>query len=144
MMQAALVVDANILIRAVLGTRVRGLIQAHAVSTRFFAPDTAFDEARRHLPALMKKRGVDPAAALSVLTALEGLVQVLEPEVYGSVRQEALKRIGGRDVDDWPVLACAMVLGSPVWTEDADFFGTGVATWTSDRIELFLSPREGT
>jgi predicted nucleic acid-binding protein len=91
MMQAALVVDANILIRAVLGTRVRGLIQAHAVSTRFFAPDTAFDEARRHLPALMKKRGVDPAAALSVLTALEGLVQVLEPEVYGA-RQPCLDR----------------------------------------------------
>jgi len=26
-----------------------------------------------------------------------------------------------------------------VWTEDADFFGTGVATWTSDRVELYLA-----
>jgi hypothetical protein len=25
-----------------------------------------------------------------------------------------------------------------VWTEDADFFGTGIATWTTDRVELYL------
>ncbi|MBK6595685.1 MAG: nucleotide-binding protein, partial [Burkholderiales bacterium] len=25
-----------------------------------------------------------------------------------------------------------------VWTEDADFFGTGVATWTTDRIALYF------
>ena len=31
-----------------------------------------------------------------------------------------------------------MILGCPVWTEDSDFFGTGVATWTSDRIALYL------
>ena len=43
-----------------------------------------------------------------------------------------------RDVDDWPVLACAMTIGCPVWTEDADFFGAGVATWTTDRITLYL------
>ncbi|WP_332258704.1 PIN domain-containing protein [Polaromonas glacialis] len=32
-----------------------------------------------------------------------------------------------RDADDWPVLACAMTPGCPVWTENADFFGSGVA-----------------
>ena len=26
-----------------------------------------------------------------------------------------------------------------VWTEDADFFGTGIATWTTDRVELYLA-----
>ena len=40
--------------------------------------------------------------------------------------------------EDWPVLACALALECPIWTEDRDFFGTGVATWTSDRVELFL------
>jgi len=25
-----------------------------------------------------------------------------------------------------------------VWTEDADFFGTGVATWTTSRVRLYL------
>ena len=27
----------------------------------------------------------------------------------------------------------------PVWTEDADFFRTGIATWTTDRVELYLA-----
>jgi NAD(P)-dependent dehydrogenase (short-subunit alcohol dehydrogenase family) len=31
-----------------------------------------------------------------------------------------------------------MTIGCLVWTEDADFFGTGVATWTSDRVEIYL------
>ena len=33
----------------------------------------------------------------------------------------------------------ALALSSPIWTEDNDFFGAGVATWTTDRVELFLS-----
>jgi hypothetical protein len=32
-----------------------------------------------------------------------------------------------------------LALECPDWTEDADFFGAGVATWTTDRIELSLS-----
>ena len=74
-----------------------------------------------------------------VLDALERIVHPMDMEVYGTLQQQALRRIEMRDADDWPVLACAMVLGCPVWTEDADFFGTGVATWTTDRIALYLS-----
>jgi len=55
------------------------------------------------------------------------------------MQQQALQRIAARDADDWPVLACAMAIGCPVWTEDADFFGTGVATWTSDRVALYFA-----
>jgi hypothetical protein len=28
------------------------------------------------------------------------------------------------DSEDWPVLACALILDCPIWTEDRDFFGT--------------------
>lgn len=76
--------------------------------------------------------------AQKLLDALERIVHPMDMEVYGTLQQQALRRIEMRDADDWPVLACAMVLGCPVWTEDADFFGTGVATWTTDRIELYL------
>ena len=50
----------------------------------------------------------------------------------------ARQRIARRDEDDWPVLACALALDCPIWTEDTDFFGCGVATWTTDRVELYL------
>jgi predicted nucleic acid-binding protein len=135
----ALVLDANILIRAVLGKRVRELIFEHVATIKFFAPDVAYADARKYLPALLEKRGVNSAAAMTVLDALEAVVLPLDLELYAGLKRQALQRIAIRDADDWPVLACAMTIGCPVWTEDADFFGTGVATWTSDRVALYLA-----
>lgn len=133
-----IVLDANILIRAVLGKRVRDLIFQNMTEVKFFAPDVAYADARKYLPALLKKRGVDATAALVLLDRLEDVVQSIEAELYDGLQQQALQRIATRDADDWPVLACAMKIGCPVWTEDTDFFGTGVATWTTDRIALYF------
>jgi len=134
----AIVLDANILIRAVLGKRVRELIVAHAARVEFFAPDVAYADARKYLPDLLEKRGVKSEPAMAVLDALQAIVRPLELGIYVGMQSQALQRISLRDADDWPVLACAMTMTCPVWTEDADFFGTGVATWTSDRVELYL------
>ena len=95
--------------------------------------------ARKYLPALLEKRGINGAAALTVLDTLESMVRLLEFDLYAGLQHQALQKIAMRDADDWPVLACAMTLGCPVWTEDADFFGSGVATWTSDRVALYLA-----
>ena len=138
MTQKAIVLDANILIRAVLGSRAQSIIIENAKSVRFFTPAVAYDDARKYLPALLEKRGIDGVAALKVLDALEAVVQPLEAELYDSFQREALERIAVRDADDWPVLACALAIGCPVWTEDADFFGAGIATWTTDRVEIYL------
>ena len=48
-----------------------------------------------------------------VLDALESIVQPLELELYAGLQQQALQRIAVRDADDWPVLACAMMIGCP-------------------------------
>ena len=139
MKDKAVVIDANILIRAVLGRRVREIILTHAHTIKFFAPDVAYADARKYLPELLAKRGVDGSAAMEVLDSLETIVHPIEAQTYSGMQQPALQRIAMRDADDWPILACAMVLDCPVWTEDADFFGTGVATWTTDRVEIYLS-----
>lgn len=135
----AIVLDANILIRAVLGKRVRELILENAARVKFFSPAMAYADARKYLPALLDKRGIQSGAAIAVLDSLETVVQIVDAESYEGMRQQAMQRISMRDADDWPVLACPMALGCPVWTEDADFFGTGVATWTTDRIELYFA-----
>lgn len=57
MSSKAIVLDANILIRAVLGRRVRELILENASTVKFFAPDVAYADARKYLPALLKKAG---------------------------------------------------------------------------------------
>jgi hypothetical protein len=45
----ALVVDANILVRAVLGERVRAVIEAYCDAVSFFVPEAAYAEAEEHL-----------------------------------------------------------------------------------------------
>lgn len=141
MSRVSIILDANILIRAVLGQRVRALIHGHAAHVRFFAPDVAYADARKYLPALLEKRAVASEPAMAVLDVLERIVLPLGAEVYGGMREPALQRIGLRDQDDWPVVACALALNCPLWTEDTDFFGTGVATWTSDRVAIYLGKR---
>ena len=71
----AIVLDANILIRAVLGKRARELIFNNVATVKFFAPDVAYADARKYLPALLKKRGVDPDVAMLVRDRLESVVQ---------------------------------------------------------------------
>ena len=143
MSRRALILDANILIRAVLGNRVRALILKNAPAVKFFAPDVAYADAYQYLPALLTKRGLPADTVLETLEALETLVHSIDTNLYGGLKNRALQRIAARDADDWPVLACALMLDCPIWTEDADFFGTGIATWTSDRIALYFSEIEG-
>jgi len=43
-----------------------------------------------------------------------------------------------RDPNDWQVVALAMHFNCPIWTEDKDFFGIGIATWNSQNVEIYL------
>jgi len=138
MTSRALVLDANILIRAVLGHRVRRVLEKYAESASFFVPESAYSEAEEHLAELVAKRKGDPAKALILLRAVVALADVVTPELYGDYEAEARKRLGTRDPEDWPILASALALRCPIWTEDTDFFGCGVATWTSNRVEIYL------
>jgi PIN domain len=70
MTNKAIILDANILIRAVLGIRVRELIIKNAATVKFFAPDVAYADARKYLPSLLEKRGVKSAVAMKVLDNL--------------------------------------------------------------------------
>lgn len=133
-----IVLDANILIRAVLGRHVRRLLEEYApLGIRFYAPAHAYSEAQKHLPALLKRFGKRGEAS-GEIRYLESLVEPLEIELYSNFEKEARARLMGRDEEDWPVLAAAFALASPIWTEDRDFFGTGIPIWTTSRIEIFL------
>ena len=55
-MRKGLVLDANILIRAVLGVRVRTLLERYEKICEFYGPDVCFLEARRYLPQIVGNR----------------------------------------------------------------------------------------
>lgn len=136
-----LVIDANILIRAVLGRRVKVTLTSHAEDVDVFAPEVAFADAEEHLPAVLSKfdRAAEIEPALAFLNQLRSIIATVPEAAYLDIKDEALAR-KQREPDDWPVLAVAMLLDCPIWTEDNDFFGTGVPTWTTDRIDIYLAP----
>jgi predicted nucleic acid-binding protein len=139
-----LVLDANILVRAVLGKRVKAVIATYATEAGFFVPEIAYDDAERHIPAVLTKfnRADEVEEALAFLHQLRATVVPVPAEFYIDQKREALARIEQRDPDDWPILAAALVFDCPIWPEDNDFFGTGVPTWTTDRVERYLRPAE--
>src|SRR5438034_1286307 len=119
-----IVLDANILIRAVLGRRVRQLIDTYAgQGVRFFAPDVAFDDAEKYLPPLLKKRGKPDADLSASLEYLRNIIEVVTPELYAVFESEARQRLRGRDESDWPILATALGLACALWTEKIRIFG---------------------
>jgi predicted nucleic acid-binding protein len=60
---------------------------------------------------------------------LSAIVQSVAAAVFAGFEAEARQRIQERDIDDWPLIALSMTLYWPIWTEDKDFFGIGIATW---------------
>lgn len=133
-----LVIDANILMRAVLGRRVRELLEVYEDVARFYSPDVCFEDARQYVSQVLEQRGLNPEPGLGVLAQLTDLVESVDRSLYGDYEQLARERIEIRDPDDWPVVAVALLLDLPIWTEDQDLFGSGVATWTTDRVEVYL------
>jgi hypothetical protein len=87
------VLDANILIRAIFGTRVRDIIERFENEGNFFSPDVCFGEARRYIPDLCKKRRLDTGLVLTVLDHLSKLVLPVDRALYAGHEQEARRRI---------------------------------------------------
>ena len=69
---------------------------------------------------------------------VNSIIHVVDCGLYEEYEERARARISSRDPDDWPVVATSLLIDAPIWTEDQDFFGSGIATWTSNKIELFL------
>lgn len=132
-----LVIDANILIRGCLGVRVRSLIADYADRVDFFVAEANVAEAAGYISDLARDKNLDEAVCTEALLSLLSVVQMVEDALLESAREEALARI--RDVDDWPALALGLQLECAIWTEDRDFFGTGIATWTSSTVERYLN-----
>jgi predicted nucleic acid-binding protein len=141
--RSGLVLDANILIRAVFGKRVGAILERYDDRCDFYTPEVCVRDARKYIPELCKKRKLDSALALSALGHIEKLVKSVDRGLYSDFEPEARERVQLRDPEDWPVVAVALLRDCPVWTEDRDFFGAGLATWTTSTVELYLRKTKG-
>jgi predicted nucleic acid-binding protein len=117
---------------------VRSLLETYEDSVWFYAPDICFADARRYIPSISAKRKIYPAPGILVLDHLSRLVEIVDRSLYQEYESSARERMISRDVDDWPIVATSLLLKCPLWTEDRDFFGSGISTSTTETIEIFL------
>lgn len=113
----SLVVDANPLLSALLAGRAREILFTSGL--QFYSPQATLFEVEKYLPFVARKLG---RSELDLFREFELLpVTAVQPQVYDSDVARATHLIGQRDAKDVPVLALALRLRLPVWTEDRDF-----------------------
>ena len=134
-----LVVDANILVAELTRKRGRALIVRPELE--LFIAETPWSETQHELAkrykVIAKCTGAPPESATvqhaQAIDFAEAYVQVIAQSFYISFEQTARPRIP-RDPDDWHTVALALALSADIWTQDKDFLGCGVATWTTDTL----------
>ena len=138
-----LVIDTSVLVGELL--RVNGRKRLADERLELFMTEQMWDEVQHQLPrrvaAFASRRSIarEKADALVglCLAAIEATVAVVDRPVYGALEDEARSR-SLRDPDDWPLVACAIALAAGVWTGDNDLLGTGVPTWTTESVKVWL------
>lgn len=139
-----LVVDTSVLVGELL--RAAGRERLGDERLELFLPEQMWGETKVELPrriaAFTRRRGLDrslgEALSHACLDAIAANVVIVDAAVYGAVEDEARARTP-RDPADWAVVASAIVLSAGIWTNDNDFLGTGVATWTTETLISWLA-----
>ncbi len=97
MQHKRLIIDANILIRAVLGRRVRDLIERYCHSVAFYVAEANAEEAEFYLSKeLAAKRGLDEEVWRPVFEGVMKAVQLIADDVLTEIEDQAKARIASR------------------------------------------------
>ena len=56
------------------------------------------------------------------------------PAVYEPEREEAERRMAGRDPEDWPTVALALTSSLPIWSQDEDMEIAGLTVYTTGEL----------
>ena len=115
----SLVVDANPLLSALLGGQAREVLFSGKI-TCVSSQHTLF-EVEKYLPHVANRIGRNELDLWREFQLLP--VIAIQPREYDSELPRATKLIGQRDPKDVHVLALALRLKLPIWTDDRDFEG---------------------
>ncbi len=126
-----IVADANVLLAAVLGGRASLILESPQVEG-ILTVGQIINEVEEYAILLARKKGLAEDLVLLAVGALP--VTIIEQTAYKAAIPEATKRIGKRDPDDVELLALAIALNLPVWSNDKHFRRTGVEWLTTEAL----------
>lgn len=122
-----LAVDANPILSAIIGGNARAVFLTE--NTVFYTTAFNFKEVEKYIPMLASKRDIpmeDLYMALSMLP-----LSVCDTEFYKNRINQAKKIIEKRDPNDVHLLALALKLDYPIWSNDTDFRGLGIKVYST-------------
>ena len=126
-----LAADANVLLSAVIGGRA-SLVLAHPNVENVFTTEHTFAEVEEYALVLARRKRLPSDIVLLAVAALP--VTVLGRTQYAKNIPEANRRIGRRDADDVELLALAIHLRIPIWSNDNDFENLYSDLFTTERL----------
>lgn len=136
---SALVVDAAILVSALLGRQTGAMMEA-VRACRLVTTDRAVMEVSRRIELGLKRPELLP-----LLDAILGEMAVVPLSTLGDNigRAEAVLRdsVPSRNgsMRDAHILALSWAVDGDIWTHDRDFAGTGVASWSTPNLMRALA-----
>jgi predicted nucleic acid-binding protein len=130
-----LVADANALLAALIGGRARRVL-GHPQVEEVLTTAVTLAEVQEYAGRLARKKRLP--VDLVLLAAATLPVTTVDRSSYSSSLPEARRRIAQRDPDDVDILALAIHLNLPVWSNDNDFEDTGVVWYTTAALLAYL------
>jgi predicted nucleic acid-binding protein len=129
--------DANVLLSVVLGHAASRAVQEGGVELATTL--ATLREVREHLAEVAETYRTRTGILEARLEALA--VKAYGPRKYRAQLREAGRRIGDRDEDDVHLVALALRLRIPIWTNDRHFDKIGLETLSTARLLARLGIR---
>jgi predicted nucleic acid-binding protein len=129
-----LAADANVILSAVAGKaalRVFLKEELEIITTEF-----NIEEVNEYFSVMSEKYDLSKEILESQLKLLP--LKVFSSAHYADFLSKARKKMSGKDQDDVELLALALRMKIPVWTNDRDFRNTGVQTYTTAQLLKLL------
>lgn len=118
----------NVLLSAVIGSSAKVVLE-HPSITGISTAEVTLAEVQEYAALLATKKRLSRDVVMLAVASLP--VTVVERETYKKSIPEAKRRIGRRDPVDVEILALALHLGVPIWSNDNDFEEAGVEWFTT-------------
>jgi len=102
----------------------------------FATTEFTVEEIKKYIPRLAHKSGLPEEILFFDLALLP--LKIYSKEFYRDKMEQAKEKIGKRDPKDIDLLALALELRAPLWTNDRDFEDTGVEVFPTAKLFKFL------
>lgn len=129
-----LAADANVILSAVAGKAALRIFLREDIE--IFTTQFNIDEVREYIGDIAGQYSLSEEILESQLTLLP--LRIYSRPFYEDFIQKASRKLSDRDEDDIELLALAMKLRVPVWSNDRDFKHAGIEVFTTAKLLKIL------